>query len=179
VENLQQLSRRLRWPVLCGVAALVLVVWWWAPSFGGDSERVDTLVVHDGLLGPDQRPVSDRLHEAGRTIEWREADDLCAALSGSVDERIDVIVVASADLTRCGSAIEALRRRSVITVSADGVGATVDTAPLLGGPATVSMPCQWWDSVCDSGAVTVRNDDGSLTNAGLDRVGRLIVAELP
>ncbi len=164
-------------PALGGAAAVLLAVWWWAPSFGGDARQVDTLVVHDGMLGPEERPVSDRLNEAGRTIEWRMTADVCAELTRGVDERIDVVVLAGADLGGCGSAIDALHREAVITVG-DGARA-IDTTALLGDSTTVAMPCQWWDAVCDGGSVVVRNGDGSLTDAGLDRIGRLIAAELP
>jgi hypothetical protein len=71
--------------------------------------------------------------------------------------------------------------RSGIEAAADSGDATlVDPTRYVGGLLTeAALPCQWWDACAINGTVEVRNADGSLTEAGSDRVARMIVAELP
>jgi hypothetical protein len=113
-------------------------------------------------------------------------------IADAVAERSPSIVVLSfASLGSCGSAgvaaaVDAAGDRRVILIAqtgdayADVVAAAgaIDPTRLVGGeavPTTVS--CKWWD-VCENGSVAVRDDAGQLTDAGFERVARLLVATL-
>lgn len=54
-----------------------------------------------------------------------------------------------------------------------------DPSVLLGELGEERMPCQWWDDCEADGAVAVRDETGSLTAAGGERVARVLAAVLP
>ena len=183
--------------ILAIVAALV---WWQWPTIAGHDGRTDVVLISDGFLTSKQLPVSNRIHEDGRSLRWDEgaATSWCNAadaVSRAVDEFDPAAVVLSfSDATGCDAtavtdAVQAARGHSVVIVTQPG-GSGVETAGAHGAAlvdptryigdqlAATSMPCQWWD-ICADGEVQVRTADGQLTSEGSDRVARMIVAELP
>lgn len=182
----------------------VALLWWWWPSIDPPAAgEVDVVVITDDVLRGYDRPVGDRLHEAGRAIRWVEVSDVCAELDRADGDTasVDVIVLAAERLP-CGSELASwagsrpggsdsvllVTPSSPQTVGADLGGVrVVDVSRLTGATGTeTTMPCQWWDQrqgfepqVCVDGQVTVRDADGELTERGADRVARAVVARLP
>ena len=63
----------------------------------------------------------------------------------------------------------------VTSVAPDGV-TVVDPTVLLGDDGTVAMPCEWWDNCV--GTIAVRGDTGDLTDAGRERLARMVSAAI-
>jgi hypothetical protein len=187
--------------VIAAAALVVGLLWWQWPLIAGDTGRTDVVVIADDFLTAVQTPVTNRIHENGDTMRWATPSaSWCgadAAVHAAVDQFSPTTVVlsfGSADGCDAGTltrAVAAAGSRHVVIVTqpgrsgieavADHGGATlVDPTRYVGDQLTaVALPCQWWDACAVDGAVEVRNADGSLTEAGGDRVARLIVAELP
>ena len=184
--------------ILAVVAALV---WWQWPTIAGHDKRTDVVLITDGFLTSKQLPVTNRIHEDGRSLRWDEdaATSWCNA-ADAVTRAVDqfdpaAVVLSFSDSTGCDAtavtdAVRAAKGHSVVIVTQPG-GSGVETAADPAGAAVVdptsyigdqltatSMPCQWWD-ICTDGSVPVRTADGRLTAEGSDRVARMIVAELP
>jgi hypothetical protein len=145
--------------------------------------------------------VTFRIHEDGHSLVWDSgATSWCDAaqevrkVARDVDPAAIVLSFGSAsgcDSSAVADAVKAAGGHAVVVVSqpggsgveaaADQAGATViDPSRFIGDrPTATSMPCQWWDPCTADGTVPVRAADGSLTPEGADRVGRMIVAELP
>jgi hypothetical protein len=170
------------------VVGVAGVLWWAAPSCTNGDGRVDTVVLHDGLLGADDRPVGDRLRERGRSVEWRAGDDACAAVEAwlpAATAQIAVVIVAGDGLGQCGSLAQVANAQKLILLPPPGdqIGAppgarVIDATWAVGAADTKSMPCWWMDIDCGAEGVVMRND-GALSDAALDRLGRIIAAELP
>jgi hypothetical protein len=187
------------------VLALILVLlWWWWPSIDPPAAgEVDVVVVTDDVLRGFDRPVGDRLREAGRAVRWVELTDVCEGLDRLDEDTLSVeVVVLAVEKMPCSDRVArwAGRRRegpgSVLLVVPSEPASVfaeeladmrvVDVSRLTGSTgAEATMPCQWWDQrqgfepqVCADGQVTVRAA-GALTEQGADRVARAIVAELP
>jgi hypothetical protein len=175
------------------------ILWWWWPSISPPSaDRVDVVVVTDAAVAGYARPVTDRIHESGRSSSWMESVGLCASWPEPVEgvpEGATIVVTTDGDEV-CVAAIVAWgAARSgeeiVVPVAVDtSHGAdtvtVVAASALLGEAGTELMPCLWWEErggfeapVCEAGMITVRNADGALSVFGADRVGRMIVAALP
>jgi hypothetical protein len=182
------------------VAVVAALVWWQWPTIDGHDKRTDVVLITDGFLAPTQLPVTNRIHEDGRSLRWDEdATSWCNAadaVTRAVDQLDPAAVVLSfSDATGCDAsavtdAVRAAKGHSVVIVAQPG-GSGVETTSDRDGAALIdptryigdqvtatSMPCQWWD-ICTDGSVPVRSADGSLTAEGSDRVARMIVAELP
>ncbi len=187
---------------IAAVALVAGLLWWQWPLIAGDTARTDVVVIADDFLTSVQTPVTNRIHENGNTMRWatQPSSSWCAAadlVHAAIEQFAPSTIVLSfggADgcdagtLTRAVAAagsrhvvIVAQPGRSGIEASADRGGATlVDPTRYVGDQLTaVALPCQWWDACAADGTVEVRNADGSLTEAGSDRVARMIVAELP
>jgi hypothetical protein len=197
------LRGRSRLVVACGVLALALLWWWWPSINPPAAEEADVAVITDDVLRGYDRPVGDRLREAGRAVRWLELTDVCDGLDRVEEDTasVDVVVLAVEQLpcpdrvarwagSRPGGpdSVLLVMPSEPAAVSAEefgGVG-VVDVSRLTGATGTeATMPCQWWDQrqgfepqVCTAGQVTVR-DGGALTEQGADRVARAIVAQLP
>jgi hypothetical protein len=162
-----------------------VIAWAWWPSLRTTVTDIDTLVVHDGVLGNDGRPFTDRLHEAGRTVQWLTTDDVCGAVQDAGTGEVDVVIIAGDDVADCPDVLDVLAQndRVIVFDPAVELGRTVhsiDTSAMLGEAGETWRPCEWWDAVaCDRGNVAVRDESGLVTEAGADRLGRLAVAELP
>ncbi len=183
------------------VAILVALVWWQWPTIAGHDKRTDVVLLTDGFLTSTELPVTNRIHEDGRSLRWdRDATSWCnaAAAVRRVVDQFDpaAIVLSFSDATGCDAsavtdAVRAGKGHSVVIVAQPGrsgietatdpAGATlIDPTRFIGGELTAtSMPCQWWDICAADGTIAVRTTDGDLTAEGGDRVARMIVAELP
>jgi hypothetical protein len=189
-----------RWSVVGAlVAGLLAILWWWWPSINPPSaDRVDVVVVTDDAVAGYARPVSDRIHESGRSSSWMESAALCASWPEPVEdvsEEATIVVATDGDEVCVASIVAWGAARSgeevVVPVAVNsspsaGTVTVVAAFALLGEAGTEKMPCLWWEErrgfeepVCDAGMITVRNADGSLSAFGADRVGRMIVAALP
>jgi len=187
--------------VIAGVAIVAAVVWWQWPTIDRQDSRTDVVVLADGFLTSTETPITQRIHEDGRTMRWADGPtSWCSAADSvrQVTQQFDpaAIVLSFGDSTGCdASAVTAAVAaagghrvlivsqpgRSDVEASADLRGATViDPTRFIGDRLTAtSMPCQWWETCTADGTVAVRTEDGSLTIEGSERVARIIVAELP
>jgi hypothetical protein len=184
------------------VAALIAAVLWWQwPLLAGSDERTDVVLITDTFLTSTERPVTYRIHEDGRSLQWNAgATSWCdaAAAVRRVDAEVDpaAIVLSFADAPGCDSnalidAVRAADGHRVVIVSQPGRSGLEQTAQAAGAAiidpsrfvgdqlAATSMPCQWWETCTADGTIAVRNPDGSLTQEGGDRIARIIVAALP
>ena len=182
------------------LAIVVALLWWQWPTLAGHDKRTDVVLITDGFLSSSQLPVTNRIHEDGRSLLWAEdATSWCNApdaVSRAVEQFDPAAVVlsfsdaAGCEATAVTDAVHAANGHSVVIVAQPGrsgieaagksAGATlIDPTRYIGDqPMATSMPCQWWD-ICTEGSVPVRTADGELTAEGSDRVARMIVAELP
>lgn len=185
--------------LVAGVIAAL--VWWQWPLLSGSDERTDVVLLTDDFLTSTERPVTYRIHEDGRSLQWNaDAGSWCdaAAAVRRVDAEADpaAIVLSFADASGCDSsavidAVRAANGHRVVVVTQPGrsgfeqaaqlAGATlIDPSRFVGDQLiATSMPCQWWETCTADGTVAVRNADGSLTPEGGDRIARVIVAALP
>ena len=183
------------------LAVVVAFVWWQWPLIAGHDTRTDVVLLSDGFLTSTELPVTNRIHEDGRSLRW-DADatswcDAPDAVRRAVDAYDPAAVVLSfsaatgCDVTAVTDAVRAAAGHTVLIVAqpgrtgmeaaADHAGATViDPTRFIGDQlAATSLPCQWWETCTADGTVAVRTAAGDLTPEGSDRVARLIVAELP
>ena len=175
-------------------------MWWQWPTIAGHDDRTDVVLVTDGFMTSTEARVTDRIHEDGRSVRvdtsatsWCDAADAVRRIDREIDPA--TIVLSFGDATGCGTtaladAVAAAHGRQVLVVTQPGrsgiessateAGATlVDPTRYIGDQlAATSLPCQWWEPCTADGTVAVRDADGSLTDDGVDRVARIIVAEL-
>jgi hypothetical protein len=184
--------------ILAVVAALV---WWQWPTIAGHDKRTDVVLLTDGFLTSTERPVTNRIHEDGRSLRWDGGATSWCDAADAVRRAVDqfdpaALVLSFSDATGCDATaltnavheakghsvlIVAQPGRSGIETATDGTGATlIDPTRFIGDQVTAtSMPCQWWETCTADGTIAVRTADGELTAEGGDRVARMIVAELP
>jgi hypothetical protein len=202
-------SRARRWirqlsaspGTLIATAAVVGgLLWWQWPLLSGQDSRTDVVLLTDSFLTTTERPVTYRIHEDGRSLEWNGAAtswcDAAAAVrdvAARYNPRAIVLSFASAAGCNARAVDDAVRAaaghrvvivsqpsRSGLEESGAGAGATVvDPSRFIGvALQATEMPCQWWETCPADGTVAVRAADGSLTQEGGDRVARMIVAAL-
>lgn len=179
---------------MIGAAAVSVaaLMWWWPSIFPPADAEIDVSIISDDFLVGFTRPVSDRVHESGRTTSWIEGVDVCEFSTDATSSNADVIVVTGAGLNSCPAVLSDLADHAgrVIVIAQPGrtdinalpAGLTVVDPERLIGPAGagLTLPCQWWEEdACSDGFVAVRNADGSLTREASDRIARMVVAELP
>lgn len=189
---------RSRAGLLAAIAAVALVLGWWAwPSLSGADDELDVVVVRDDFLGADEREVTLRIREEGTSVEWTGSGagwcadpvdlDALAGRAGRIvlaldgDEAcLDALATSVSDRT-LGDLLAVVRPGAPL--SGDALAAAgldvVDPTALLGGPASgTSLPCEWWESPCPPTGAVVLWDDTGLTAVGAGRLGRAIVADL-
>ena len=187
--------------VLVGaIAAVVVGVWWLWPSLTGADDDVDVLVVADGMLADARRPIEQRVREAGLSIEWYEASDWCddvGRLASVIDDtEPERVVVTFDDGTpstgnECSAAAAAaFGDTDTVVILEPGIGPdpttltaagydTIDATRLIGASGgAVTLPCEWWEQPCVPEGTVVRDSDGRLTEAGGERLARVLVAAL-
>ena len=189
-------GRPVRASVLLGAIAVVVIgAWWLWPTLTGADDDVNVLVVADGALADARRPIEQRVREAGLSIEWYEASDWCddAGRLASVIEDTEPgqVVMMFDDGPECAeTAATAIAGTHAVAVLVPGAGPdrttlteagfdTIDPTRLIGAPgAAVTLPCEWWEELCAPGGTVVRDSDGRLTEAGGERLARVLVAGL-
>jgi hypothetical protein len=179
--------------VLWVLVAVVAGLWWLWPTLIGADDDVDVLVFGDGMLADARRSIELRVREAGFTVEWHEATDLCddmGVLTTLIETNPGHVVVALDDRPACAEAVITAKRGIERLAVVAGGGrdpaaletagfAVVDATRLIGAPGgQVTMPCEWWEQSCPPEGIVVRNADGSLTEAGGGRLARVLAAAL-
>ncbi len=141
--------------------------------------------------------LSYQLRDRGRDVTWIAAGSTWCELAEleltvvDVDD-VDVIVLAPEAFGACdgdpvASTLDALPGDVQIvmvafggtaeaTSAASGGVTVVDPTVLLGVDGAVAMPCEWWDNC--AGTIAVRGDSGDLTDAGRERVARMVSAAI-
>ena len=188
---------------------LALIVWWWPSlTDAGDAVNVmlagDPEIVADS--NPIIRRLREGGLNVEVHAEWASWCDASSALRPRMAEiDAEVIVVSFRRAGECGRAAvtdlaaAAAAEDIPLIVLQPGQGisdsevdaAIVDldvadqathanAARLLGDDSLVErMPCQWWDDCEPDGMVAVRDAAGALTDAGLERMARVLVAVVP
>ena len=186
-------SATRRWLPWAAVVLVAVVVgaWWAWPSITTDHPRV--LVVDDGFLTAGRRSLELRAREDGKSVQWVSFDpqwcsDAAAFERVVHDADAGQVVVAVRGRPACGPALaEAMDDRHVVAVVEPGTSGddqltaaeVVDPARLVGAPdPDVRLACEWWEACDGDGRVAVRDEAGVLTEAGQERVARMIVAAL-
>ncbi|MGH9132660.1 MAG: hypothetical protein ACRDZZ_01890 [Ilumatobacteraceae bacterium] len=175
------------------VLAVLGALWWLWPTLTGAGDDVDVLVVGDGTLAGARRSIELRVREAGLSIEWYEGAGWCGeldALASAVDVTRPAHVVVTFTpgaecLEEAAAALADVGLLAVVDRPADDPAVAaggfdiVDPTRLTStpdGPAT--LPCEWWEEPCPPGGTTVREADGTLTEAGGERLARILVTAL-
>jgi hypothetical protein len=172
----------------------VVATWWMWPTLAGSDDDTDVLVVGDGVLAEARRGIELRVREEGLRVEWYEASGWCddiEALAEVVAATSPAsVVVPLADGPACPEAAATALRGvdRLVAVAGDGRDPTglatagfdvVDPSRLVGAPGgPVTMPCEWWEQPCAPEGTTVRESDGKLTEAGGERLARMLAAAL-
>lgn len=193
---------RLKWGRMHTASAVVAViagtVWYAWPSIGGDPRTV--AVITDEVLLDAVPHLDKEIRERGReVVALSPILDWCTLASAvgdiELDDDIRFLVLALTERGDCSDdpvaeVLETLDAAGVDPVVVILPGGHLDTEPtslppdvrtavmehLLGGPEQVNMPCEWWDDCPDDGVVPVRAGDGGLTDAGLDRIARVVAS---
>lgn len=180
--------------VICALAIVAAATWYIWPYIAGDSSTV--AAVGDERLLAARDDVSFRVRDLGRDFIWvGEASSWCE-VAASLDEQRSTldhtafVVIGVDTLGSCAgdpvaATLELLERIGVDPVvlvppgaqSPAGSTRVVLIETLLGPPDTATMPCERWDP-CSEGSVTVRDESGLLTDAGSDRLARMIAATI-
>lgn len=193
------LSARTRSTVLVSVALLGIVCAWWWPGIVGRGDSIDIAISSPPSLASSQDVIERRLREEGFTTKWlvRQTD---SCVIPTITGQYSTAVVLLPDSNACTDEefvemwrdfredAESLRLIAVRSWR-DAAGSSeplariddlevdlLDPRPLIGLAGQV-QPCLWWDDCPPSGSIDTRIE-GSLTDAGQQRLARLIVAEV-
>lgn len=195
--------------VWLGAALAVVVGGWWLwPTLSGHDAVNDVLVVGDGDLATAKVPVERRLRERGLAVvddlsaaSWCEAATLLPDLIARF--RPETVVVSFRANGDCADGVGEVRRlvpgaRHLVLVvqpgpgrmdeavrnaigaaAAEGVSVADATALLGGDEMPPAVGCAWWDDCGPDGAIAVRDDTGELTEAGGERIARVLAGVVP
>ena len=197
-------TSRFKWGRLHTVSAVVVViagaVWSAWPLIGGDASAV--AVITDEVMLDVVPHLSSGIRERGREVsDLGSSADWCTLAADvgdlELDDDIRFLVLALAERGDCtndpvADVLEALEATDVDPVLVILPGSHLDTEPaslppdvrtamvehLLGGPDQLNMQCEWWDDCPADGVVPVRWSDGSFTEAGFDRIARVVASIL-
>jgi len=179
---------------LVGAAVLLGVILWWWPGITGNGQRVT--VIGSGEIDEARQDLSRRLREAGLSVDWVTGVSTWCEVAVAVDRLATgtTLVLAPADFSPCEDPGEEIladlfdpksaERTVVVTFTmsreADillGRGARRVPLDRLIGDPDERVPCVWWEDCPVSGDVVTRDGDG-LTVEGLQRLARLITAQV-
>jgi hypothetical protein len=163
--------RLVAWLAIAVVAVGLFVAWWW-PALARDPQRLDVLVVGDGLVTQARDDLARRVRQSGESVDVVEASarTLCDArrdvddLAGS--RHPATIVLSFAELGTCAEPFDLATDARVVvlgqppsTPTQAGTLATmaafadangydfVDPTHLLGTSSKETrIGCQWWDT---------------------------------
>ena len=181
------------WLAALGVGLAAAATWYLLPVFSG--HHGDVAVYGGGTIESSMGVLSYQLHDRGRDVEWIDAGSTWCELAEielAVDE-VDVVVLAPEALGSCdgdpvADTLSRLRTEvDVVVVPIAGAAAAlnstgtgevtvVDPSVLLGTGDTTTMPCEWWDNCV--GTIGVRGEGGDLTEAGQERIARMVSAAI-
>lgn len=181
-------------PLLVGAALLVGAILWWWPALTGNGQQVT--VIGSGEIDEARQDLSRRLREAGLSVDWVTGIETWCEVAVAVDRRAagSTVVLAPADFAPCADPVEgilddtfdpgSLERMVVVAVTdspeadalVDRGARLVPVGRLIGDPGE-RVPCVWWEDCPVSGGVITRDGDG-LTVEGLQRLARLITAQV-
>ncbi|MGA0879125.1 MAG: hypothetical protein ACO3SP_08415 [Ilumatobacteraceae bacterium] len=182
-------------PLLLASVCLVAVLAWWWPGLTGQGARSEVTIIGTGEIAEAREVVSRRIREAGLSVRWEDSVTTWCEASELLEAReTGVVVMAPDDLRPCtakgepfdvGSIASRHLRRLVlvgldptsIVEDLEGAGARRVVTERLIGAVDESMPCLWWDD-CPTSATVVTRTDGGLTDAGRQRLARLITARV-
>lgn len=186
---------RHRRSAIIAVVLLVAAVGWYAwPGISGD--HGDVVVITDADHAAVTPHLVAEVRDRGRDVTaLGEVDDWCSLAvevpTLPLSDDVDVLVVAITERGDCAgdpmaAVVDALDRRSVAAVivvppgqSAPAVDArTVPVLELLGPPSATTVECEWWDECAPGESVRVRSAAGQLTDAGADRIARMVAATI-
>lgn len=193
---------RLKWGRMHTASAVVAVVagavWYAWPLIGGDPRTV--AVITDEVMLDAVPHLNKEIRERGREVtDLGPVSDWCTLAAGVDDLELDddtrFLVLVLTERGECSDdpvaeVIETLEATGVDPVVVILPGSHLDTEPvslapdvrtavvghLLGGPDQLNMQCEWWDDCPPEGVVPVRSADGSFTDAGLDRIARVVAS---
>lgn len=182
--------------------------WWLWPTLSGHDSVHDVLIMGDGDLAAAKVPVERRLRERGLAVvedlspeswcdaaarlpelldRWQpetvvvsfRANGTCTDGVGEVRRLVDggrdLVVMVQPGAGRTEDAV----RTSIAAAAVDGVS-VADATALLGGEAMPQdVGCMWWDDCRPDGAITLRDGTGELTEAGGERVARVLAGVVP
>jgi hypothetical protein len=181
------------WLATLGAGLVAAATWYLLPVVSGD--HGDVAVFGGGTIESSIDVLSYQLRDRGRDVTWVAAGSTwCELAEGelAVDD-VDVVVLAPEALGSCdgdpvGGTLDRLRGDVHIVMvplgsaaretsdAATGAVTLVDPEVLLGADDTVTMPCEWWENCV--GAIAVRGDGGDLTDAGRERIARMVSAAI-
>lgn len=185
------------WLAIAGVGLAAAATWYLLPVVSGD--HGDVAVYGGGTIESSFDELSYQLRDRGRDVTWIAAGSTWCELAelALTADRVDVIVLAPEAVGACGgdpvaSTLDALHgdvhivtvplgsatdaTTNATSVAASGGITVVDPTALLGADGTGTMPCEWWDNC--AGTIAVRDDSGDLTDAGRERVARMVSAAI-
>ncbi|HEX4983747.1 MAG TPA: hypothetical protein VFV63_18710 [Ilumatobacteraceae bacterium] len=181
-------------PLLLTLTAVVAGMWWLWPTLTGAEHDIDVLVVGDGMLAEARRSIELRVREEGLFVEWYESRGWCdeiGRLASEVDdvEPARVVVVFDGAAACVDAAATAIGSADGVAVVVPGVGPdpatvaaagfrTIDPTRLIGVAGRVELPCEWWEEPCAPTGTVVRGAGGGLTEAGGERLARVVAASL-
>lgn len=176
------------------VVGLGLILWWW-PGLTGSGQRPEVTVIGSGEIDETRQDLSRRLREAGLSVDWVTGVRTWCDVAATVDQRPSVTLVLSPeDFQPCAEPVERIlaetfdrsvaERTVIVTFTSSrevvallaGGARQVPIDRLIGDPGE-RVPCVWWEDCPVSGDVITR-DAGGLTPEGLQRLARLITAQV-
>lgn len=184
----------VRRPILVVVAVVLGAILWWWPGLTGGDQRVT--VIGSGEIGEARKDLSRRLREAGLSVDWVTGVSTWCEVEVALERRPAgaTVVLAPDDFEPCAEPVEriltdtfdrGLAERTVVVTFGPSPDADtlvdrgarrVPVDRLIGAPGE-PVPCVWWEDCPDSGEVITR-DSGGLTPEGLQRLARLITAQV-
>jgi hypothetical protein len=159
------------WSAIAVAGVVLFVVWWW-PALARDPDRLDVLVVGDGLVTQARDDLARRVRQNGESVEVVDApaSTLCES-RGDVDDLAakrhpSTVVLSFARLGTCSAAFDLSTDARIVVLGqppstptqaadldaiasfADANGYDyVDPTHLLGTSSEETrIGCQWWDT---------------------------------
>lgn len=192
-------ARSLRCLIALVCLSLLGVAWWW-PRLSGRGNELGVLVVGNGQFEQSRDAIERQMRGLGLSVQWNDAakswcdaaEVLPQLLATHRPQRIVASFVAAGSCADGVAAVARVVGDSELVVQLQpglqseqlvkelaALGVTwADPSRLLPALGT-DAPCSWWDECRPDGTIAVRLVDGTLTDAGAQRVARTLAAVLP